>query len=50
MPKKVTKKLNIPVPAKMWGWEYARFVTFFDPEFDHLDQTDNFLYWKHKEK
>jgi 3'-phosphoadenosine 5'-phosphosulfate sulfotransferase (PAPS reductase)/FAD synthetase len=36
--------------AKMWGWEYARFVTFFDPEFDHLDQTDNFLYWKHKEK
>jgi len=34
--------------AKLLGWEKTRFVTFFDPEFEHLGgmAQDKFLFWK----
>lgn len=46
---------TIPYPssynkkAKLEGWQYSRFVTFFDPEFENLNQYDNYLFWKYKE-
>lgn len=34
------------------GWQKSRFVTFFDPEFEHLGSVDNdkFFFWKIREK
>lgn len=34
------------------GWDQARFVTFFDPEFEHLGGPllDKFLFWQDREK
>jgi len=36
------------VKAKLLGWDKTRFVTFFDPEFEHLGGMvqDKFLFWK----
>lgn len=48
---------NLPYPstydkkAKLEGWDKSRLVTFFDPEFEHLQgTTDDFLFWKNKEQ
>ncbi|MHA1910413.1 MAG: phosphoadenosine phosphosulfate reductase family protein [Candidatus Kariarchaeaceae archaeon] len=49
----VTNEIPYPssydVLANNEGWKETRFVTFFDPEFDHLNQTDNYFFWKEKE-
>ena len=50
----VTNEIPYPssydILARSEGWRDSRFVTFFDPEFDHLKQTDNYFFWKEKDK
>jgi len=37
--------------ARLLGWDKARFVTFFDPEFEHLGgmAQDKFLFWRSRD-
>lgn len=47
---------GIPYPstydtkARLLGWDKARFVTFFDPEFEHLGSIvqDKFMFWRQR--
>lgn len=46
---------NIPYPspydflAKFRPYETIRFVTFFDNEFNNIDQSDDFFFWREKQ-
>ncbi len=49
---------QIPYPqaydakAPLLGWDKVRFVSFFDPEFNHLGgpEQDKFFFWRYRER